>query len=246
LKKLVSNVVFQSVLVGLLGVLSTFIMVYAYVMQLTAAGVEVAMDLVISDSLKMFIEAFLLSFAAWLVGVKLAPKLDLNVGVKIEKDKLLISLTVGFVLAAVIVMCDKFVFESAMGVPLVYDKGILTNVYLLLYSGVLEEVIYRVGCITVIGFAIHYSILNKKNDKKTLSVIISSSLVILGFFLMNFIPVQEIYYPTLPVILKSVLFYVVPSVAFSAIYIKKGLVYSIISHVTMIVTMNFILIPLLA
>lgn len=245
MKKIINNIVFQGFLAGVLGVISSCLMVYAYTLALKATGFEVTNDETINIILQASLQVFLITFVLWIAGKKLAPKLNLNVGLKVEKNNVLISCIVGLLLAVITVFGDKFVFEPSMGVPLVYDKGIMTNLYLLLYSGFVEEVWFRLGGITILSFAIHYGILGNKEERKGLALKIAVPFIVLLFFLINFFGVQSVYYTVPIVLIKSVVFYALPAVIFSIIFIKKGLVYSIISHMSMIFIAEFILIPIL-
>lgn len=253
MKKLINSEYFQGLLASLLGSISICIIYYVYVMNLQVKYSEVndtdvltaILKEVMSSCIKDVIFAFILIYVLWVVGKKLSFNLGLNTGLHIEKKGLIFSCTAGVILSVITILGDKFIFEPLMGTTLIYNKDILSNIYLLIKAGFVEEVYYRLGAITILSFAIKYGVFGNKDEKRDLSLKISAIFVVIVFFLMNFMNVTTVYFITPIIVIKGIVFYIVPSLVFSFIYIKKGLVYSIISHIVMLFVTNVILTPIL-
>lgn len=233
---------FQGFIAGLIGVLASIFLLNYY---LIAAQISFSsltseeLNPIMLESLKVFV----LTFFTWVAGKSCAKQMGINTSFKLDKNNLKVSVLVGLLWTIITFLSDKFIFEPHMG-QMYLDENIFMKLYLILNGGAVEEIWFRLGWITVLAFAIYYGVFKQNDEKKKLSLIISMVFVLISIFLINLMNIRAVYYLDAILILKSLMLYMFQPLLFSVIYIKRGLVYSIVSHVTMLVLLYFIVIPI--
>lgn len=184
------------------------------------------------------IQVMVLSVLLSTIGFFVVEKMNMTV-LSFNKKKLLLPIIFGIVSALLIVLGDRFVFASILPDATQYTFDYIYFLGGLLYGGIVEEVIMRLFLLTMLLF-----IFDKLKLSKVRSEYIAIIITSLLFGLLH-LPAMALITPlTGMIVVRTVLLNAVPAFLFGYLYVKEGLWYSMIAHMTTHIVMQLVLMPI--
>ena len=238
------RVYIQSILVGIIGVISAFFynisdLLVATEEELKIITTEYASQLsalLISSS----ISTFLLVFIAYFIGCKTRKSIKLSNN-KMDKKDIIVSFSLTLAISIILYFLDFTVYYNNIKyfVPTVFNPiELLVNI---LHSGVVEEILFRWGLSTFVIW-LFYNIFSKRekdtNNKKPITKPIIIGGVIFSALFIFFFQLESImtmYGQSWLVIIRSIINYLGLSILLNTIYVKYGLKWSILLHIIFII-----------
>lgn len=193
------------------------------------------------------------------LGLKLSRATNLNKGLlqtiftekkyKFNLGSAKLAILFGFINAAVITLSEKFVFAKLIP-EIANSTSTFSPLYLLsgiVYGGIVEEIMLRLFFMSLVTFIL-YKIFARKKDKQDIppsfywiSIIISGLVFALGH-----LPAAYLSFNVTSIVLFRIIFMnAFAGILFGYIYWKKGLEYSIISHMFSHIFMQLLFLPIL-
>lgn len=194
------------------------------------------------------------------VGLKLARATNFKKGIikdefltkkvkyEFNKKSFLISIDFGFLLAAMIVLSDKYIFIP--NIPALPNEEFVFNpLYLIsaiIYGGVVEEIMLRLFLMSLIVFILHKLFARKKEKTDipswiyVIALLLSAFLFGLGHLPAAFVQLEV----TAFLICRIILLNSIGGIAFGYLYWKKGFEYGIIAHMFTHIFMQLLFFPL--
>ena len=200
----------------------------------------------------------LITFLAGWIGITLARRshlqlsiLDafiLRVGrVRWDAKWLAISMLCGGLAGLLIIGSDKFVFSGMS--QIIKDQppesSLSSLIVGVLYGGIVEEVLLRLFLMSLLVCLLGKMFV--RDDKIPSWIYIISILMTATIFVLGHLPATSVLFGELTpmLIMRSFLLNGLAGIAFGYLFWKKGIEYSIVSHITAHVSMQILFIPLL-
>lgn len=182
------------------------------------------------------LEAGGITLLAWLIGVKMSKtaKVDLKISKPKWRDVGSVVL-IGVCLSVLVEIISMFVLKT----PTVDLDG-WTIGYLVVYTGVVEEIWYR-GCICTVCFWVFNRLF--KNYSETKPKLIRICAIVFSILFVSALQ-SSVLAHSVPVSTFLISF-VFPTVVYSYVYERRGIMYSILCHVVARVVGLCVLVPLL-
>lgn len=238
------RVFIQSILVGLIGVVSAFFYNISDLLLATKEELELLTTeygsqlsaLLISST----ISTFILVFLAYFIGYKARKNIKLPKN-KIEKKDIILFISLTFIVSIFLYFLDYSVYYNNIKyfVPTVFNP--IDLMVSIIHSGVVEEILFRWGLTSFIIW-LFYNIFSKRdketNNKKPITIpIIIGSIVFSSLFIF-FFQLESIFYmygQSFLVVMRSLINYLGLSFLLNFVYVKYGLKWSIILHIIFII-----------
>lgn len=237
------RVFIQSILVGMLGVISAFFYNISDLLSATPEELELVVNqfgsqlssLLISSS----ISTFFMVFIAYLVGYKCRKVINLKTN-KMDKRDVVISYLSIVSISVILFALDYLVYNNNINnfSPIIFNPIELS--VSLLHTGVVEEILFRYGLTSFLIFLL-YNIFSKRDEKTGKKGAITKGIVIAGIifscsflFAFQLTSIIDLYGKAFLVILRSVINYYVIGLLLNYVYVKYGLKWSILLHVSFV------------
>lgn len=245
------------VLLALIGAVAGILIAYYQYLTMTPELASTLMDQL--GSLEMLfvvsgLQTAVLTAVAAAVGFKLRKKLDLPEAKLPDKSGILAALAVGFASSLVITLAEKFVFMQYL--PDAMESFSFSPLYLaaaVLYGGIIEEVLLRLGLMTVILWLLTRSQKKQnaaeglepaKRHVSDLQAWIAISISALLFALGHLPATSQMFGLSVPIVIRSLLLNGFAGIGFGWLYWKKGLIYAMLGHIMAHVFNQLVLMPL--
>jgi branched-subunit amino acid transport protein len=190
------------------------------------------------------VQGAILTFIAAFIGLKLAGKVNLKVNFKYDKQAMILSVLIAFIVALIIVGSDRFIFAQYMpNTSAGYNFSFMYLAVGLLYGGVIEEVLVRLFLMSLFVWAFKL-LLARHNDMGNIPAWIYWIAIFLAaaLFAALHLPVTlQTIGNSFPIILRCMVLNGIGGIGFGYLYWKKGLSYSIVAHASTHVFMQVIL-----
>lgn len=187
------------------------------------------------------IYSFIFSICSYLIGCKLYNKFikkseSLVGSIKKNKKNILLVIGVGVILPLILYILDLFVYTSNV-TGFVSIKFNLYNLFsTILYNGVIEELWFRYGLMSLFIFAI-YKVFSKNKEKIEMKYVLCGVIFTsLFLFIFQLNSVIGMYGFSLLILLRAFINYFVLNLVYSHFCIKYGLKASIFIHILFIIS----------
>lgn len=239
-----SKKLWVSLLIGVFGFCSAILLAISDLFMFDLSVVEEVFkengDILTIRLISTGIYSFIFSICSYLIGCKLYTKFvekteSLIESIKRNKKNILLVLGVGIILPLILYILDLFVYTSNV-TGFVSIKFNLYNLFsTVLYNGVIEELWFRYGLMSLFIFAI-YKVFSKNKEKienkYILCGVIFTSLFLFVFQLNSVI---GMYGFSWLVLLRASINYFILNLIYSYFCIKYGLKSSIFIHILFII-----------
>ncbi len=204
--------------------------------------------------LQLLIATFLLSF----IGIKLARKTGLSFtvleslfskrNVVINKEAIYIAIIGGIILGFLIVGSDRFYFQNQ--IPILAENtpgfsllGLMAGVF---YGGVFEEVLMRLFLMSLVIW-LWMKIFRRTKEEISSKVYWFAIILTSLAFALGHLPATGMMYGevTTTLLIRGLLLNGIGGLIFGWLYWKKGIEYSILSHMFAHISMQLLFIPIL-
>lgn len=188
------------------------------------------------------IQTLFLTVIATIVGEIFGKKANLNKTFSFSKTSFFFTVMVSLFAALSISIPEKIFFAKALGLPESYSFSFLYFLSSLVYGGIIEELMLRLGVMTFFVWLIQK--ITKDKDRKTsylLGIIIAALLFSIGHLpaTIQMFGVNQI------AIIRGLILNFLPGVCFGYIYWKHGIGYAVIAHMLTHVFNQCLLFPIL-
>ncbi len=195
-----------------------------------------------------------LTAVAAAVGFKLRKKLDLPETKMPDRSGILAALAIGFASSLVITLSEKYIFLQYL--PADMGRFSFSPLYFaaaILYGGIIEEVLLRLGLMTVILWLFTRSErklnVTKGHGDAKCSISSFKAWAAIGIsallFALGHLPATaQMIGLSVPIVIRSLLLNGFAGVGFGWLYWKKGLLYAMLGHVMAHVFNQLVLMPL--
>ncbi len=151
----------------------------------------------------------------------------------LTKKPLIISLVIGIVGGMVLILSDLLFFGNYSQVIIESYSAKPTIPYLIamvIYGGIIEEVMLRLFFMSLIAFILH-KMFGNKNDKPTTTIFIVSNFIAAILFAAGHLPINSILFGlTTMIVFRCFLLNGGLALLFGYLYQKYGLRYAMIAH----------------
>ena len=193
------------------------------------------------------VQGAILTFVAAFIGLKLAGKVNLKVNFKYDKQAVILSVIIAFLVALTIVGSDRLIFAQYLpNTSAGYNFSFMYLAVGLLYGGVIEEVLVRlfVMSLFVWSFKLLFARLNDMENIPGwiywIAIFLSAALFAALHLPITFQTIGNSF----PIILRCMVLNGIGGIGFGYLYWKKGLSCSIVAHATTHVFMQVVLMPI--
>lgn len=204
------------------------------------------------------IMAFLLSF----IGLKLSRVVNLNRGLlggiysehkdnqekyKFNSNNIIISILMGFAFSVITILSDKFLFGPL--IPEISNSkftfDLLYFISSIFYGGIFEEIMLRLFFMSILTFILVKIFARRSENIPSYIYWIAIFITAILFGLGHLPATLMTFNVTSIVIIRMILLNGLGGVVFGYLYWKKGLEYSMISHIFYHLSTQLILMPIL-
>lgn len=183
-----------------------------------------------------------LSAVATLVGAWASPKVGLNKPFIYNRRSVVIAVVIGLLSASLIACMEKLVFAGALGINTKFEFSWLYFVGSVLYGGIIEEILLRLGLMTLIVWIASKMTKSTNNNGIYIVGIVIAALL----FAVGHLPATAQMLGLSPVsVFRTLLLNFVPGIGFGYLYWRHGLAYAMLGHISTHVINQLLLLPLL-
>lgn len=188
------------------------------------------------------LQTAVLSGIAAFVGNWAAPKVGLNKPLEFNKKSIAAALIIGLLSAIVIALPEKLIFAKAIGMEGEFEFSWLYFAGSILYGGVIEEILLRLGLMTLIIW-----IASKLSKSESGNGIYIAGIVIAAIiFAAGHLPATaQVFGLSAVTVVRAMLLNFLPGLGFGYLYWKHGLAYAMLAHIATHVITQCILLPIL-
>ena len=242
-----------SLIFTLIGLIAGALTGWYQILNFDEAMKEAIISQVGSINMMIFISAVqtgLFVFISTFIGLKLARKTNLHLNFKFDKNSFIMATVVGFVVALIIVVSEKFIFTKYLPENLLnFDFSLHYFVSSILYGGIVEELMLRLFFMSLIVFILKKMFIksndNEKNEKIPTWMYVKAIAVSAIVFAAGHLPaVSQTLGLSVPMVVRVLVLNSIGGIGFGYLYWKKGLSYSILAHMLTHVFNQLILLPL--
>ncbi|ASW44212.1 CPBP family intramembrane glutamic endopeptidase [Clostridium isatidis] len=184
--------------------------------------------------------AVMASIAA-IVGFWASTKVDLNKPFVFNRKSIFAAIVIGIVSASFIVISEKFIFAEVLGLGDKFEFSWLYFLGSILYGGIIEEILLRLGLMTFIIWIASKMIKTINSNGIYIAGIVIAALL----FAAGHIPATaQMLGLSLVSVLRTLLLNFLPGLGFGYLYWKHGLGYAMLGHISTHVISQLILLPL--
>lgn len=242
-----------SIIFTLIGLVAGALMGWYQILNFDEAMKETIISQVGSINIMILISAAqtgLFAFISTFIGLKLARKTNLFLNFKFDKDSFIMATIIGFVVALIIVVSEKFIFAKFLPENLLsFDFSIHYFISSILYGGIVEELMLRLFFMSLIVFILKKMFIKtseiEKNEKIPTWMYIKAIAVSAIVFAAGHLPaVSQTFGLSVPMVVRVMVLNSIGGIGFGYLYWKKGLSYSILAHMLTHIFNQLILLPL--
>lgn len=186
-------------------------------------------------------------FIAAFIGLKFAGKVNLTVNFKYNKQAVILSVIIAFLVAVIIVGFDRIIFAQYL--PNASEDYNFSFMYLavgLLYGGVIEEILLRLFVMSLLVWLLKL-LFAKRNDLENIPRWIYWIAIFLAAALFGALHLPIAFQTignSFPIIVRCMVLNGIGGIGYGYLYWKKGLSYSMVAHATTHVFMQVVLMPI--
>jgi hypothetical protein len=189
------------------------------------------------------------------VGYLLRRKLDLPDSKWPDRTGIFLAVAIGTASSILMILAEKLIFLRFL--PAGMNTFQFSPLYLfaaLLYGGIIEEVLLRLGLMTVVLWLITAAFGRRRTggsaiqvkrpigEKEAWTAILISALA----FAAGHLPATaQLLGLSTPIVLRAIILNGIPGIGFGWLYWKKGLVYAILGHMITHLVSQLVMLPLL-
>lgn len=194
------------------------------------------------------IQGALLTFAAALIGLKIARSVNLRLNFKWDRQAFIIALFIGLTVALLITGADRFIFAPYL--PASITAYTFSPVYLvsgLLYGGIVEEVLLRLLVMSLFVWIL-WKLFARSKDTTDIpsSIYITAIILAAALFAAGHLPITlQTIGNSLPILIRCFVLNGAGGIGFGYLYWKKGLTYAMVAHAMTHVFMQVLFMPIL-
>lgn len=180
-----------------------------------------------------------------LLGLYLASRVALDTRIRITMPSIWVAVTTASIVAGVIVASDVWIFASHMPAPAVVSFDWLGLVRNVLYGGIIEEVLMRLGVMTLIVWVlwkIHGALVPWVY---IVAIVLSALLFAVGHLPITFQILCQPGTDCTVLVVRSLLLNGIGGVGFGYLYWRHGLSAAMLAHMLTHVLMQLVFVPLL-
>lgn len=195
------------------------------------------------------VQTMIITFITAFLGLKIARKVNLKLNFKFDKKSFMLAAVIAVVMGLIIGLSDKFIFIKYMTVEsnAAYEISSMRLATSVLFGGVCEEVNMRLFLMSLLVLILWKVFARTKTSDKIPKWIYVSSIVMaaLIFAALHLPATLSGVGTSTPIIVRCFVSNGVAGLGYGYLYWKKGLAYSISSHVMTHVFTQLILFPII-
>jgi len=236
LSKLREKLWFKSLLWGLFGILSSIIIstcdfiglsVESLKQFLSESGVQIITIIAISS-----IYCFIFTFLGYFLGSKAKKYCGIKEN-KIDKLGKILFLSIGIIVPIILYLLDVFVYNGKIPnfIPITFNPFELIGT--VLYSGIVEEIWFRLGLATCMIVVFHKAFVREKKEEKVDKryIILGSVFTVLFLFAFQLQSVTTVFDSRLLVALRAFVNYCIMNLVYTYFYLRYSLKWSVLLHI---------------